>query len=97
MQVIVRDENDNAPRFSKPQYYTTIRENGTAGAVITQLTVRDADVGLNAEVVYRVAGAHSKEFRILDNGTMLATVPLDREVKRPLVQAVDFVGQEMDI
>ena len=80
MQVTVRDENDNAPRFSRSRYYTTIRENGTAGAVITQLTVTDADVGPNAQVVYRVAGAHRDQFTILDNGTMIATVPLDREV-----------------
>ena len=80
VQVTVRDENDNAPRFSRSRYYTTIRENGTAGAVITQLTVTDADVGPNAQVVYRVAGAHRDQFTILDNGTMIATVPLDREV-----------------
>jgi hypothetical protein len=57
-----------------------VRENQTAGAVITQLTVTDADEGRNAEVEFRVSGTYRHEFSIFDNGTMIATTPLDREV-----------------
>ena len=89
-QVTVRDENDNPPQFSQRSYYTTVRENGTKGAVVTTLTVNDADEGRNAEVIYRVAGAHRDSFRILDNGTMIATVPLDREVRWPLLGVTRF-------
>ncbi|KAK7097347.1 hypothetical protein V1264_004339 [Littorina saxatilis] len=92
-QVIVRDENDNAPQFSTRNYYTTMQENGTAGAVVAQLTVHDADEGKNAEVVYRVAGAHTNEFKILENGTMIATAPLDREVSEKLVVKVIAIDQ----
>nr|KAG5694035.1 hypothetical protein BaRGS_025614 [Batillaria attramentaria] len=86
--VIVRDENDNPPVFSQRKYITTIRENGTVGATIVQLTVTDLDVGRNSEVEYRVAGAYKDEFKILNNGTMIATAPLDRELSEKLVVKV---------
>lgn len=78
--VIVKDENDNAPVFSRRSYVTTIKENRTVGAVVAQLTVTDYDEGRNADVTFRVAGAYGDDFEILDNGTMIATVALDREV-----------------
>lgn len=92
-QINVKDENDNAPQFSQTSYHTTIRENQTAGAVITQLTVTDADEGRNADVEFRVAGAHRHEFSIFQNGTMIATTALDREASEKLVVKVVAVDK----
>ncbi|KAL8562180.1 hypothetical protein ACOMHN_005165 [Nucella lapillus] len=87
-QVNIRDENDNAPIFSQRSYFTSLRENGSAGAVVTLLTAHDADQGDNAQVTYRVAGAHRDRFKILDNGTMIALTPLDREESERLIVKV---------
>ncbi|XP_076467992.1 protocadherin-1-like isoform X2 [Babylonia areolata] len=92
-QVNVRDENDNAPAFSQRSYFASLRENGTAGAVVTTLSVTDADVGPNAQVTFRVAAAHRQHFSITANGTMLALGPLDREVSERLVVKVLAVDQ----
>ncbi|XP_076447158.1 protocadherin-1-like [Babylonia areolata] len=91
-QVNVRDENDNPPTFSQQTFYTSLQENATAGTPITTLTVTDADLGPNAQVSYKVVGDYRHQFQILENGTLVSTVPLDREVSEKLM--VEVVAED---
>ena len=80
MQISVLDENDNSPRFSQRSYATSILENSPPGTLVVHLTATDADIGINGHIYFQVSEAHTKQFSILDNGTMVTSVPLDREV-----------------
>ncbi|CAL8390141.1 unnamed protein product [Gadus morhua 'NCC'] len=48
------DENDNAPHFSKPVYEVSVLENNAPGAFITTVEARDADLGNNGKITYRL-------------------------------------------
>ncbi|KAG7282899.1 hypothetical protein CRUP_018399 [Coryphaenoides rupestris] len=48
------DENDNAPHFSKPVYDVSVVENNAPGAFITTVEARDADLGNNGKITYRL-------------------------------------------
>ncbi len=53
-QIIVHvvDENDNIPVFDKPLYKVQIPENSPPGASVITVKAKDADDGLNGEVIY---------------------------------------------
>ncbi|KAL0985562.1 hypothetical protein UPYG_G00158630 [Umbra pygmaea] len=48
------DENDNAPHFTKPVYEVSVVENNAPGAYITTVEARDADLGTNGKITYRL-------------------------------------------
>ncbi|XP_023836561.1 protocadherin-8-like [Salvelinus sp. IW2-2015] len=48
------DENDNAPHFTKPIYEVSVVENNAPGAYITTVEARDADLGTNGKITYRL-------------------------------------------
>ncbi len=50
--VNVVDENDNIPVFNKPLYKVRIPENSPPGASVITVNAKDADDGLNGEVIY---------------------------------------------
>ncbi|KAK2839852.1 hypothetical protein Q5P01_013592 [Channa striata] len=50
----VTDENDNAPLFSKSLYEVSVLENNIPGSYVTTVVARDADVGKNAKVSYKL-------------------------------------------
>lgn len=50
--VHVLDSNDHSPVFDRSSYATNLTENTPVGTVITKVAATDADVGLNAEVVF---------------------------------------------
>ncbi|XP_052471563.1 protocadherin alpha-3 isoform X23 [Carassius gibelio] len=53
-QIIVNvvDVNDNIPVFDKPLYKARIPENSPQGASVITVNAKDADEGLNGEVIY---------------------------------------------
>ncbi|XP_042626533.1 protocadherin alpha-3-like [Cyprinus carpio] len=53
-QIIVNvvDVNDNIPVFDKPLYKARITENSPPGASVITVNAKDADEGLNGEVIY---------------------------------------------
>ncbi|XP_070198664.1 protocadherin-9-like [Littorina saxatilis] len=81
--VKVQDENDETPVFSKTRYEARINEssagNGAHDVFITTVTATDNDVGENARLSFRILDDPRNEFRVLNNGTVLATRGLDRE------------------
>lgn len=51
----IADTNDNAPVFDNSVYNATINETLEVGQEIIQLTARDADIGINSEIVYSLS------------------------------------------
>ncbi|XP_056145799.1 protocadherin-8 [Lampris incognitus] len=93
------DENDNAPRFSKPVYEVSVVENNAPGAYIATVEARDADLGSNGKVTYRlvdgvVMGSPVNTFVSLNSvsGSIYALRSFNYEVVKRLdvhVQASD--------
>ncbi|KAF6769438.1 hypothetical protein AHF37_12733 [Paragonimus kellicotti] len=50
IHIVVRDENDNVPKFSQPDYFVIINESVLRGSVILELTSKDADSSSNGQV-----------------------------------------------
>ena len=59
VQVIVGDENDNSPKFSKDPYNCEIDENSAAGSSVCFVSASDGDSGLNADVSYELTTPNS--------------------------------------
>uniref|UniRef100_A0ABD2XK31 Cadherin domain-containing protein n=1 Tax=Trichogramma kaykai TaxID=54128 RepID=A0ABD2XK31_9HYME len=88
LDVCVTDYNDNAPIFTSPPHNTTVRipENMTVGTDVIQVQAKDADIGMNGDVHYRlkhdIAG-HYRTFQIDDKtGWIQLKLPLDRETQK---------------
>nr|AAI63284.1 Protocadherin 2 alpha b2 [Danio rerio] len=98
-QIIVNvvDVNDNIPVFDKPLYKARIAENSAIGASVITVSAKDADEGLNGEVIYSFIN-HDNEnsinaFLINPNtGEITVKGPLDYEENAAIeirVQAED--------
>ncbi|GAA52250.1 protocadherin-11 Y-linked [Clonorchis sinensis] len=55
VHVTVRDENDNAPEFLQPEYSVVINESVLRGAIILELTAKDADSSSNGQLTFSMA------------------------------------------
>lgn len=66
--VTVEDQNDNDPRFAKPRYSASIPENVPIDTTVLTVKASDADLGVNAKIVYSLANESQWLFRI-DNKT----------------------------
>ncbi|CAL1532448.1 unnamed protein product, partial [Lymnaea stagnalis] len=55
IDIKVADVNDNTPSFPQSQYAVKVGENTAPGAVILTLTASDGDIGINAEISYRLS------------------------------------------
>lgn len=52
MIINIEDNNDNAPRFTSPQYAVRVLETAAFGSSVLQVTALDKDKGMNAEILY---------------------------------------------
>lgn len=85
VQVIVEDENDNAPVFDRSWYSGRVREDCPLNCVVAlehKIRARDADSGNNAEFSMTLHGEDSELFYLdPDTGSIAVKAPLDRELK----------------
>ncbi|XP_077402634.1 protocadherin Fat 3 isoform X3 [Vanacampus margaritifer] len=58
VRVQVEDDNDNAPEFVNLPYYATVRVEAEPGSSIFTVTATDRDLGVNAQVTYRLKELH---------------------------------------
>lgn len=80
VSVVVRDVNDNAPRFARVPYIVRIREDLPVGALVTSVHAEDADFGENGRVQYSLdAGTFSID---ADTGLVRLAATLDFEAWR---------------
>ncbi|XP_075775051.1 protocadherin-8 [Pelodiscus sinensis] len=97
--VRVSDENDNAPRFTKPAYEVALLENNPPGAYVATVVARDPDLGRNGKVLYRllesqVLGAPVSTYLSVDpaTGAVYALRTFNYEILKQLdlrIQASD--------
>jgi hypothetical protein len=86
VNVIVEDDNDNAPVFEHSSYEGHIEENSPVGAEVMLnylIHATDADVGNHAQFTFTLHGDGSELF-IVDQGSgrvFVKGLPLDREDK----------------
>lgn len=66
--IIVEDENDNDPRFESAKYVATIAEDAPSGTSVMTVKATDADLGVNARIVYSLSNETQWLFQI-DNRT----------------------------
>lgn len=62
LTIVVEDENDNTPTFSKPVYETHISERTVKGDFVFGVKAKDNDVGLNKKIIYSLKGEHEDLF-----------------------------------
>ncbi|XP_018787095.1 PREDICTED: protein dachsous isoform X1 [Bactrocera latifrons] len=78
--VVVEDHNDNDPRFEQTKYMANIAESAAVGASVLRVKATDADLGINARLVYSLANETQWLFAIDSKTGIITTVgPLDRE------------------
>ena len=79
VQIVVLDQNDNAPVFSKDPYNCEIDENSAANSLVCSVSATDKDDGVNSDVTYELV-AQSSTFKVdKDTGEITALVTFDRE------------------
>ena len=81
LTVVVRDANEYQPVCESYFIITTIREDLVPPQVLSEsLLCSDNDEGQNGNITYRIeAGNENMPFEVLDDGSVLALVPLDFE------------------
>ncbi|XP_004872652.1 protocadherin-19 isoform X2 [Heterocephalus glaber] len=62
--VLITDENDNHPHFSKPYYQVIVQENNTPGAYLLSVSARDPDLGLNGSVSYQIVPSQVRDMPV---------------------------------
>ncbi|XP_037833448.1 protocadherin alpha-8-like [Kryptolebias marmoratus] len=55
VSIIVLDNNDNRPKFSKEIYQIEIQENTSIGTTLTRISAADPDEGTNGEIEYSLS------------------------------------------
>ncbi|XP_058056650.1 protein dachsous [Anopheles bellator] len=78
--VHVEDENDNDPKFELQKYLATIDEDAPVGTTVLTVKAVDADVGINARIVYSLANVTEWLFNIDSKSGVITTAGyFDRE------------------
>ncbi|XP_070575711.1 neural-cadherin-like isoform X2 [Ptychodera flava] len=57
----LEDINDNAPKFTQDNYYTTMSEALPVGASVYTVSATDADIGINAQLTYDIIGGNQAD------------------------------------
>ena len=81
VEVIIKDENDNAPVFLKPRYNVTVREDTSLGTRVVTVSAEDRDIGLNARVRYYITAGNIGAVFGVNEDRIVVTSPLDRETR----------------
>ena len=80
VNILVLDENDNAPAFPTTTYLVNVQEGVPVGSSIFKVTATDADQGENGKFDFSLIG--TEEFRIdARTGELSTRVEMDREAK----------------
>ncbi|KAM3601137.1 uncharacterized protein V6R79_008280 [Siganus canaliculatus] len=82
LTILVLDVNDNAPVFQRRDYAVTVPEDVAVGTEVQRVLATSVDIGLNAEITYRIrSGNELGKFSIDRNmGSISVADDLDFEV-----------------
>lgn len=82
VNILVKDVNDNNPKFSNNSYIAYVYENQANGSYVTTLSATDKDLGLGGKFLFSISGQGRDAFEIdASTGVMRTTKSLDREAK----------------
>ncbi|CAN2391286.1 homophilic cell adhesion via plasma membrane adhesion molecules [Pristimantis euphronides] len=97
--IIVTDFNDNVPVFTQDVYKVSVRENIPVNSTILQVSARDEDEGVNAQITYSIRNTESAIYESFainpNNGEIKIKGRLDYEANKYYdisVQAKDGGG-----
>lgn len=81
LQLVLLDQNDNIPSFSRKSYHASISEGLPAGAEVLRVSAFDPDEGSNGDLTYSVTEDSSQGAFSIDplTGVIRTTRSLDRE------------------
>uniref|UniRef100_A0A8C5K818 FAT atypical cadherin 1 n=1 Tax=Jaculus jaculus TaxID=51337 RepID=A0A8C5K818_JACJA len=96
INIILTDDNDNAPQFRAAKYEVNIGSNAVKGTSVIKVFASDADEGSNADVTYTIeadSGSIRENLEISNLSGIITTkeslVGLENEVFTFFVKAVD--------
>ena len=83
-QVTLRDDNDNAPRFTGTRFVATVSEDKQPGTFVYQVEAMDADDGANGAIKYellKVEPERASQLFAIDakTGYITTQAAIDRE------------------
>lgn len=83
VNVIISDQNDNAPTFEHPVYNASVFEDAARDTSVLQVSALDDDIGNNALVNYYITAGNTRaSFAInKDLGQIVVASSLDRETQ----------------
>ncbi|CAD5125875.1 DgyrCDS14066 [Dimorphilus gyrociliatus] len=58
VEILVEDENDNAPKLDQSQYYVKVNELTKANQIVIRLNATDLDDGDNGRLTYEIEGGN---------------------------------------
>lgn len=81
LHLVLLDQNDNIPSFTRKSYHASISEGLPAGAEVLRVSASDPDEGSNGEVTYSLTDDNSQGAFLIDafTGAIRTTRSLDRE------------------
>uniref|UniRef100_A0A3Q4GQG2 Protocadherin-16 n=1 Tax=Neolamprologus brichardi TaxID=32507 RepID=A0A3Q4GQG2_NEOBR len=81
LHLVLLDQNDNIPSFTRKSYHASISEGLSAGAEVLRVSASDPDEGSNGEVTYTLTDDNSQGAFLIDafTGAIRTTRSLDRE------------------
>lgn len=82
--MVVEDENDNAPTFSKSWYEGRVRENCRLDCEVMldqRIRATDPDKGAHSEFAVALQGDGKEFFTLTPSGKVMLKTPVDRETK----------------
>jgi cadherin EGF LAG seven-pass G-type receptor 1 len=95
VEIAIDDVNDNAPRFTDPEYSGHILEDAFIGTSVLTIQARDADVGLNGRLRYTFEGGNSGagDFRL---DPVLGILRVNKELDRERVAQYELIAYAID-
>ncbi|XP_057588414.1 protocadherin-12 [Hippopotamus amphibius kiboko] len=69
LSIQISDANDNAPVFEKSRYQVSTRENNLPSLHLITIKARDADLGVNGKISYRIQDSPVSHLVAIDSDT----------------------------
>ncbi|KAL2097590.1 hypothetical protein ACEWY4_006797 [Coilia grayii] len=102
INVTLTDVNDNPPRFPQKNYQLYVPESAQVGKAVGKIKANDDDLGVNAEMTYRITNSEGAAFFDVANdsdkkeGVILLKKHLDYEKKKAYTLHIEGVNSHLD-